>query len=226
MLLMLGRRLASPHARRQGFASRAAASPRSVVRLAAHAQMYRRLRDSLSVAGRSILLALLLEAKLVDPTDHGTARGSALHCAFTISLRLALESLSCHLTPWLDISIALRDSFSAVGAFSPAVIAVNRTLLQSPAVRPLPLPSTPRRPLLRIPAVRPLHICTPRRLGAATHRGRRSTLKSCRQRHVVTWRVATGAGNRGTLVDGCGSGVRASCLMTHVRAWPWEAPDV
>ena len=103
---MLGRRLASPHARRQGFASRAAASPRSVVRLAAHAQMYRRLRDSLSVAGRSILLALLLEAKLVDPTDHGTARGSALHCAFTISLRLALESLSCHLTPWLDISIA------------------------------------------------------------------------------------------------------------------------
>ena len=130
MLLMLGRRLASPHARRQGFASRAAASPRSVVRLAAHAQMYRRLRDSLSVAGRSILLALLLEAKLVDPTDHGTARGSALYCAFTISLRLALESLSCHLTPWLDISIALRDSFSAVGAFSPAVIAVNRTLLQ------------------------------------------------------------------------------------------------
>ena len=208
MLLMLGRRLASPHARRQGFASRAAASPRSVVRLAAHAQMYRRLRDSLSVAGRSILLALLLEAKLVDPTDHGTARGSALHCAFTISLRLALESLSCHLTPWLDISIALRDSFSAVGAFSPAVIAVNRTLLQSPAVRPLPLPSTPRRP--HCCGSRRCGHCTPRRLGAATHRGRRSTLKSCRQRHVVTWRVATGAGNRGTLVDGCGSGVRAS----------------
>ena len=75
-----------------------------------------------------MLLALLLEAKLVDPTDHGTARGArSLHCAFKISLRLALESLSCHLTPWLDISIALRDSFSAVGAFSPAVIAVNRT---------------------------------------------------------------------------------------------------
>ena len=205
MLLMLGRRLASPHARRQGFASLAAASPRSVVRLAAHAQMYRRLRDSLSVAGRSILLALLLEAKLVDPTDHGTARGSALYCAFTISLRLALESLLCHLTPWLDISIALRDSFSAVGAFSPAVIAVNEHCCK--AQRCGRFRSRRRRGAHCCGSRRCGH-CTPRRLGAATHRGRRSTLKLHRQRHVVTWRVATGAGNRGTLVDGCGSGVR------------------
>ena len=221
MLLMLGRRLASPHARRQGFASRAAASPRSVVRLAAHAQMYRRLRDSLSVAGLSILLALLLEAKLVDPTDHGTARGSALYCAFTISLRLALESLSCHLTPWLDISIALRDSFSAVGAFSPAVIAVNRTLLQSPAVRPLPLPSTPRRPLLRIPAVRPLHSTSARR----GHTPRTAIDLEVMQAEACR-HMESGNGRGEPRHAGRWVRVRGSSVMTHVWAWPWEAPDV